>query len=413
MAGGSTKIAASLETDEKQYPQCKGFKVALIQGAAFFFCPVSWWECFVSCCDLETKMSSPKFYSLRVWPNGEFGVGLVTKFTPPAPIEQGPSPKGVRWEWIRGEPTSIFDAIAFYGSLTAALAALCPGMYESTLEEISALGSSNASNSHRRPPRGLKGVTSLGRRMLRNGAYLLEKAVGRRRVAMLTTTIPTLPVEVYKRVTCEWAEIVRIFTQWITRQLRKAHGYSWLVGCVEIQEKRLASEGGLPLHLHLCFQSKTKREFTIDKDEISRVWQRAVCSRVPDAASVNWSSATRIETVKKSVENYISKYISKGVNQNVLVSVSEGFKMPSAWWICAGGLKQEIKRRTVYETGPTASSVWWLSHNRKSLFTYIFRIEIGSGDTATCVGISGKMCEPIRRLCVNRDVDSLQILLDS
>lgn len=340
-------------------------------------------------------------------------MGLVTKFTP-APLPEAEKPTVAHpYSWTKSELITILDAIAVYGSLSAAMAKLCPGVYESTLEEISTLGLSNASNSHSKPQRGMKGVTSLGRRMIRNGAFVLERAVGRRRVAMLTTTLPSLPEEVYKQVTCEWSEIVRIFTQWIVRQLRKVHGYSWLVGCVEIQEKRLASEGGLPLHLHLCFQSKTRREFTIDKDEISRVWQRAVCSRVPDAANVNWSSATRIETVKKSVENYISKYISKGVNQNVLVSIQQGFKMPSAWWICAGGLKQEIKRRTVYETSNTATAIWWLSHNRPYLFSYTYKVEIGEESRAACVGISGRMCDTLASFVRLRDVESLQVLLDS
>lgn len=358
-------------------------------------------------------MSSPKFYSLRLWPNGEFGIGLVGKFAPPAPIPVTESPYGVRWSWIRGEPTSIFDAISFYGSLSAALAALCPGMYESTLEEARSLGSSNASNSHRSSIRGLKGISGYGRRMIRNGAHILEQAVGVRRCALLTVTIPPLPEEVYKEVTREWSEIVRIFTQWIVRMLGRAHGYKWVIGCVEIQEKRMENEGGLPLHLHLVFQSRTKREFTLNLHEVSRVWQRAICSRVPAAASVNYSSATRIEGVKKSVAGYISKYLSKGVNQNVLVSVSKGFKLPSAWWIGVGGIKQEIKRRTTYETGDTSTAVWWLCHNRSYFFTYTYKVEIGEESRAACVGVSGRMCDSLASFVRRRDVEALQVLLDS
>lgn len=357
-------------------------------------------------------MSSPKFYGLRLWPNGEFGLGLVGKFTPPAPIPVTETPHGVRWSWIRGEPTSIFDAIAFYGSLSAALAALCPGMYEKTLEEVSSLGLSNASNSHRSSNRGLKGVTGYGRRMIRNGAFLLEKAVGVRRCALLTTTLPSFPQEIYKRVTCEWAEIVRVFVQWLTRKLGNAHGYKWLIGCVEVQEKRLANEGGLPLHLHIVFQSRTKREFTIDLHEVSRVWQRAICSRVPEAACVDFSSATRIEGVKKSVAAYISKYISKGVNQNVLVSVEKGFKLPSAWWIGAGGIKQEIKRRTRYFTDEKATQVWWMSQNAPHLFRYIYKVFIGAEGSETCIGVCGVMSAELRSFVCRSGVENLQQLLD-
>lgn len=360
----------------------------------------------------EPKMTSPKFHSLRLWPNGEFGIGLVGKFAPPAPIPVTETPHGVRWSWIRGEPTSIFDAIAFYGSLSAALAALCPGMYESTLEEIGHLGLSNASNSHSSSTRGMKGVSSYGRRMIRNGAHVLEKAVGVRRCSLLTVTIPPLPEEIYKEVTREWSEIVRVFVQWIVRMLGRAHGYKWVIGCVEIQEKRLQSEGGLPLHLHLVFQSRTKREFTINLHEVSRVWQRAICSRVPEAAYVNYSSATRIEGVKKSVARYISKYISKGVNQNVLVSIEKGFKLPSAWWIGAGGIKQEIKRNTRYFTNEKATQVWWLSQNASHLFTYTYKIFIGEEGSESCVGVCGLMSPQLRSFVCRASVEDLQQLTD-
>jgi hypothetical protein len=227
--------------------------------------------------------------------------------------------------------------------------------------------------------------------MIRNGAHILETAVGIKKTAMLTVTLPSLPKEVYQEVTREWSEIVRIFVQWLVRQLRGVHGYSWVVGCVEIQEKRLQNEGGLPLHLHLVFQSRTKREYTINLHEVSRVWQRAVCSRVPEAASVNWSSATRIESINKSVSSYISKYISKGVNQNVLVSVNDGFKLPSAWWIAAGGIKQEIKRRVRYYSDEVATEAWNLVHGAPHLFNYVYKVYIGAEGQETCIGASGQI----------------------
>jgi len=339
-------------------------------------------------------------------------MGLVTRFTPPPLPEQEKAALVRPYSWTKSEIISILDAIAVYGSLSAALGALCPGVYESTLEEITSLGLSNATNSHSSKTRGLKGVSGYGRRMIRNGAHILEQAVGVRRCSLLTTTIPPLPEEIYKEVTREWAEIVRIFTQWIVRMLKRAHGYSWVVGCVEIQEERHEKEGGLPLHLHLVFQSRTKREFTIDLHEVSRVWQRAVCSRVPDAAGVNFSFATRIEGVKKSVAAYISKYISKGVNQNVLVSVEKGFKLPSAWWIGAGGIKQEIKRRTRYFTDERATQVWWMSQNAPHIFRYIYKVFIGQEGSETCIGVCGVMSQELRSFVCRSDLEDLQQLVN-
>lgn len=343
-------------------------------------------------------------YSLRVWPNGEFGLGVVKRFQPQQQEEKNDDGGSIPY------PETMEGAIAWYGSTSAAFAALCPGLLETVLEEVtiapqeSPLGLSNGSNSHTPKKRGLKGLTTYAKRMLRNGCYLLEKWAGKRNCALLTCTLPDYPEEIYKAVTHAWPEIVRVFTQWLHRRLKAAGGCPWVLGCVEIQEKRMARYGGLPLHLHLTFQARSGKEYTVNLHEISRVWMRCVSLAVPDAASYDYSFATRIELIKKSVAAYLSKYLSKGVTNNVVSAGEQGYKIPSSWWVGVGRFKRAIARMMICTTGEDARMVHSAIYDTPSLFRYSGKVYIGSGDDARCVGWYGTVTRDLYRLLAeNRD----------
>lgn len=337
-----------------------------------------------------------RVYSLRVWPNGEFGIGRVAKTRSPKLVKAGRPELPSSISWTRGEVHGYMAALIERGhSAEYALEAI-PQQQRESIEADTPLDLAKPPNSHKRATRGEKGITGYGRKMLRNGCYVLEKAVGRRKTAMLTCTIPPLPDEIYKRVVAEWSEITRVFAQWLSRRLGGAHGYKWVVGCVEIQEERLEKYGGMPLHLHLAFQSRVKRGWTIDKSEVSRCWQRAICCVVPEAADVDYSSATRIEAVRKSLVQYMSKYISKGVNQNVLVSVEQGFKIPSSWWLAVGGIKNEIARQSTVTTGVLASYVWGITKTHPELFLWLHEITIPYGRIEYHVGVSGQLSSSLQ-----------------
>ena len=272
-----------------------------------------------------------------------------------------------------------------------------PEAWRATLERSPLLGLSDAPNSHKAAARGAKGLTAHGRRMLRNGCYLLEKRAGKDRVAMVTATIPACAPEVEKKISGEWAEIVRTFTQALSRKLKAAHGCPWVLGCVEIQEKRLEKQGGMPLHLHCVFQSKVGRQYIVSKSDALELWKRAVCARVPLAENLYWGASTRIEKVKKSVTAYMCKYMSKGINQNVLVSVQEGYTLPSSWWFAVGGVKHEIKKQSVVSTGVLASYLWEMAITSMDSFRWIFPVYIKLGDMEYHVGFTGELSRELRR----------------
>lgn len=334
---------------------------------------------------------SVRLYSARIWPNGEFSIGNVNRFRPRPLLTTELPEKPSSISWTPSEVLSWIGLMIPRGHSLKDILSSLGEKYVRCLQTGAALGSSELANSHKPGKRGAKGLTSKGRKMLRNGCYLLEKRAGRHRVAMVTATIPSGAPEVEKEITREWPEIVRTFTQFISRRLKVAHSCPWVVGCVEIQEKRLEKFGGLPLHLHLVFQSRVKREYILSRIDVLDAWKRAVCSRVPSAESLDWRASTRIESVKKSVTNYMCKYMSKGINQNVLVSVENGYTLPSSWWFVVGGLKREIKRQTVYSTGTLAA--WLMSETRESKhkFKWLFDVKVAGKGVDYVVGVAGQL----------------------
>ena len=219
------------------------------------------------------------------------------------------------------------------------------------------LGSSDATKSHsevERAKRGSKGISSYGRKMVRNACYLLERRYGRECLAFLTFTLPSMTREENEQVCAEWAEIVRITMQSLRRKLRSVGLPGHIVGCVEVQPQRFERDKGMPLHLHCTFKAKKSKwvkGWPIQPAEYREIWRRAVCARVPSLRFSIWNAAENVKGVRKSAEAYLGKYLSKGVED--LAKVEEmglGHLLPSAWWVCSAELKECIKANTIYSS---------------------------------------------------------------
>lgn len=344
-------------------------------------------------------------YSLRVWPNGEFGIGIVKKFTPTSAVSPQEADESNPF------PLTPSGATAFYGSVTTAMNALMPGYYPAVLNEIlrgeldPPLGSSNVPNSHKRSRRGSGGLTGYGKRMLRNGCFLLEQWAGKRNCAMVTCTLPPGPEGMEQAFSHQWAEIVRIFTQWVHRRLKAAGGCPWVIGCTEIQPERQARDGGLPLHLHIVFQARVKRVYTLSPAEVRDAWERACNACIPQSECLSFDASTRIEGVKKSVVNYLSKYVSKGTNVPDEELEAEGYKLPSSWWHGVGKFKKAIARMMVVTTGNDARMVHDATYDCPEMFIYVGKVYIGEESDARCVGWYGRMHRPLHRLMTENMIE--------
>lgn len=276
-------------------------------------------------------------------------------------------------------------------------------MQVETLRGGVALGSSNASKNHTPKSRGSKGLTSYGKKMLRNGCWLLEQTAGVRAIGMFTGTLPPCDAQTQIKICDEWGEILRIFTQWLHRRLAPHTDKPWVLGCVEIQEKRQLKEGGLPLHCHLVFHARKGNTYIVRKEEFREAWERAIVSCVPEAEGLDFQASTRVEQCRKSVASYLSKYMSKGFTSNVARNLDPAYKMPSTWWYGVGGFKRRIKKLMVYETGQIASLVWSGASAKRKHFLYAGEVLHEHEGISFCIGVYGKVSDSLRIAIQQRD----------
>lgn len=256
-------------------------------------------------------------------------------------------------------------------------------------ERDSSFESTNVPISHKTPeltPRGQRGeggLTAYGRRMVRNGAFLLEQHFDRRQLAMLTVTMPAIPKELRAAVLEHWPEAVRQFTQWIKRALDRHNVLPWLVGVTEVQTKRGRAEGWSPPHLHLvvpCLRpdgdSKVKNEgsYLFTPGEIRaqwrKIWERFLM-HLGLPKDTYWGSCENVKRIRKSPGRYLSKYISKG--SAVLRQDDARQVVITGWWHMSLDLKQEIWVST--EKGPSvAEIIHEMVEDARDCFEYLHTI---------------------------------------
>lgn len=223
----------------------------------------------------------------------------------------------------------------------------------------SGLGSSHVVNSHNpektpsKARRGTKGITSYGRSIIRCGAQWLTDRYGARNLSFLTCTLPESALAVCTPET--WAEVVRQFLQSLRRQLVRAGLCPEIVGCIEIQEKRLQKTGGIPpLHLHLIFQGRQPyREWSLQKQTFRELWEQT-CQNVWSDCQ-GFGQSTRVESIRSSAVSYLGKYMSKG---GKVLSQCNPDLLPSAWYTISTKLKKLVKDATFKVSGQSAHDLY-------------------------------------------------------
>jgi hypothetical protein len=222
--------------------------------------------------------------------------------------------------------------------------------------EIS-MGLSMPVNSHTAPPQspqvrerqGQK-QTSHSKKMVRNGAWWIEKHVPRSRLAFATMTLPNEAVEALEAredAAAIYADINRVFQQWLSRRLEAAGAFSYIVGCDEVQPGRWKKYRKVALHTHLLFQAAVQKgNWIISKEEFQAKWLEIVNAKLNIASESN--SATRIEKVKRSAEHYLAKYMSKSGNVvDEIIEAGKRYLLPAHWWHCSNALKKKVKSMCV------------------------------------------------------------------
>jgi hypothetical protein len=247
---------------------------------------------------------------------------------------------------------------------------------------LSSETNSRTANKKSTEPKGRKGITSYGKKMVRSMVCLLEQLVDRRCLSFGTATLPSMSASDLAKVQHSWAQVVNRFFEELARHFKRAGQEFRYVHCTEIQPKRWMARREVGLHIHwLCVgRPSLAAKWTIAPHEVSEIWAR-VLGRVlgyqPDT-----SKATRVEVPKKSVKRELAKYLSKGcaVIQQIIDS-GQGDRLPNAWWGGLTDLKREVKKSIIVYGSRVAKSIHSCLDDLRDAgfwnFSHIFRTAKG------------------------------------
>lgn len=315
--------------------------------------------------------------SAKLYPNGEFGIGYVPRSKKSA--EDSRQERGVVhgyqtfWE---GRPHFLESGEILFD--TTDMVQLVEPKLDITVESSQA------------PIRyGLKGITSYGRRCVRNIGFLLQEEFGKRRLSMGTLTIPSLPPEDMLCIAQHWGDIQRKFFQECKRRYQRLKLPWHYVAVTEIQPKRWRERGEVGLHIHFLFPSfrlYKRGMFSLPHDWTRKMWQRIIENTLR-AHSTGTRDAYNIplpmyncEPVRKDAVGYLAKYLSKGsdIIDEVVERSGEEF-LPKQWWSADMSSKKKLKSRVIRSTGSAAEYLLYLCKNgTKDEIVSIKSIEISS-----------------------------------
>lgn len=340
------------------------------------------------------------FWTVRQYPSGDFTVG---KYQPPKPdkkhdpldgigshttfygatkvsvparsLEVETDPKILERIALDFESAGDSDRAAYFGDRYAS--EILSGRHEvqncdhlvASGDDFTAapLGLSDATNSHKQPQklslkrskRGSKGITALGKRMVKSACYLLERDHGRHNLSFLTATLPAFasPDEL-KLICANWSELVRQLTQELKRILERGGYCTDMVYITEIQEDRYANRGEVAPHLHLVMVGKKHRYqkyYAVEKAEMRSLWERLLSNFL--GRDVTAAAATRLERPKKSLQGELGSYLSKGGKMiTTIVDRGDGDQLPSSYWGMNSELRCSVKSEIVVLHGIEAQN---------------------------------------------------------
>lgn len=280
-------------------------------------------------------------FSGRLYPNGEFTVGILHAAVKPSEILPIP-------DRVTDEENPHAGLVETFGLDGAAWA----------VHDGSPLGLSNVPISATRSPKGLKGMTSNGRRMVRNGCYLLEQEFGKGRCGFATLTLPDLIFPDWAAVCHDWGKLVNNFIKRFKRKLTARGVKDYICYVTEYQVKRFEKTGRPYPHIHLCYPARPIRNYHwyITADEIRTIWAEVVQSRC--LCRYDFGASVDCVVVKKSVAAYLAKYLSKGAG-DIQRFVEAGLPLAALghWWGLTGRLRKAIQKGT--RSSPAIARYLW------------------------------------------------------
>jgi hypothetical protein len=191
--------------------------------------------------------------------------------------------------------------------------------------------------------RGVKGLTSHGKKVLRNSVWRIQRIHGRGRMAFVTLTLPGVSFEQGWNISTDWARIVRVFFQRLGRYFEKIGLPTQYAACTEMQPGRVGSEGHPSLHLHFVCVTKRRGErgYAITPGEFRWLWASVVGPMCPDIEF--WGGVENCVAMKKDASAYMAKYLSKGsADMEPPRSDETGWSLPTSWYSVRLPLRQWV-----------------------------------------------------------------------
>ena len=223
-------------------------------------------------------------------------------------------------------------------TLSQYVEALAPPHLDLTLLSNSHMGDAGG------PRRGTKGLTSDGRKMVRNAVWRVQRLKGRKCLSFVTLTIPRVSFEEGWYVSTNWSEIVRIFYQKLGRRLESMGAPKLWASVTEMQPERSAREGHPALHLHFVIVGRLSRysDWLFSPSDLRELWRSVLEPYIPGER--DWSRCENVQQVRKDASAYMSKYLSKGVEGGLGIRSDEtGWSLPTAWYNIPLKLRQWIR----------------------------------------------------------------------
>lgn len=224
----------------------------------------------------------------------------------------------------------------------------------------------NPTNSHKTTrQRGELGITTYGRRMLRNGVFLLRENFPNHPLTLGTLTLPPLQSSDRRELSGQWGEVVRQTIQYLTRQLQRKGLPPLVLSCSEIQPSRLETEQGAYLHLHLIWLNPPKKKggWGVDADRLRSFWASLI-RRLVDDPTLPVPNID-LQVVRGDVAREMSKYLSKGSDCLRKAAEDLGLEnMPRTWWNMSKPLRDLVKGAIVSGANVGTLILEWLQYDQ-------------------------------------------------
>jgi hypothetical protein len=320
--------------------------------------------------------------SLKVYPDGSLTCSQISSVNSRY-LKAGSGNNRYLNKPLPGQPGSPEYAAWISGSVAEA------GL-DRTIQAAAALGLSTLSNSSKtsplslkRRPRGHKGITSHGRRVVRFGAADLSDRLGRPNLSFLTCTLPALPDPIMIVVLGEWSRLLQNFRRKLAYHLSDSGLPASIIGVTEVQERRFENEGGLPLHIHWIFAGrKPGRGWMFRAEDFQKWWSECVTEITGNIEGISWDTSTRIESIRKDAAGYIGKYMSKGCNAvRKINELGWEWLLPSSWYTATKDIRASYKKNLYKVVGVKALALMsFLNKSDSSLLSWRKDLIVSSPD---------------------------------